>query len=218
MLGTTIRESNRVRSSSVTSTITSLSSIEISIGVVISNSIGVGVGRRFIGVSWGMVGGSSMDNWGMVCGSSMDNWGMVGRGSMIDWSMSYWVSNSMSNWVGNSMSNSMSKSMSNGVSNNTSSTMKTVGRVSYSSNSSSKSLGLSGASVFSLVWLGDRLVGNLASWTAMITSSNYWTMNSMAKMSSKELRGSSSNCKDCTQTNKSLHIVVLSFDDRLIPM
>merc|ERR1711892_546668 len=136
MLGTTIRESNRVRSSSVTSTITSLSSIEISIGVVIRNSIGVGVGRRFIGVSWGMVGwssmdnwgmvgGSSMDNWGMVCGSSMDNWGMVGRGSMIDWSMSYWVSNSMSNWVGNSMSNSMSKSMSNGVSNNTSSTMKT---------------------------------------------------------------------------------------------
>jgi len=131
--------------------------------------------------NWGMVGGSSMDNWGMVCGSSMDNWGMVGRGSMIDWSMSYWVSNSMSNWVGNSMSNSMSKSMSNGVSNNTSSTMKTVGRVSYSSNRSSKSLGLSGASVFSLVWLGDRLVGNLASWTAMITSSNYWTMSDHPK-------------------------------------
>merc|ERR1712106_968473 len=93
--------------------------------------------------NWGMVGGSSMDNWGMVGGSSMDNWSMVGRSSMVDWSMS----------------------------NNTSSTMKTVGRVSYSSNRSSKSLGLSGASVFSPMWLGDRLVGNLASWTAMIASS-----------------------------------------------
>merc|ERR1712123_185230 len=156
MLSTTIRESNRVRSNSVTSTITSLSSIEIRIGVVISNGIGVGVGRRLIRVSW-----SSMDNWGMVGWSSMDNWSMVGRSSMVDWSMS----------------------------NNTSSTMKTVGRVSYSSNRSSKSLGLSGASVFSLVWLGDRLVGNLASWTAMITSSYYRTVESMTKMSSEELRG-----------------------------
>merc|ERR1712106_1102852 len=151
MLGTTIRESNRVRSNSVTSTITSLSSIEIRIGVVISNGIGVGVGRRLIRVSW----------------SSMDNWGMV------DWSMS----------------------------NNTSSTMKTVGRVSYSINRSSKSLGLSGASVFSLVWLGDRLVGNLASWTAMITSSYYWTMNSMTKMSSKELRGGRSSNKEGGKTH-----------------
>ena len=59
-----------------------------------------------------------------------------------------------------------------GMSNNTSSTMKTVGRVSYSSNTSSKGLGLSGTSVFSLVWLGDRLVGYLASWTSMITTTS----------------------------------------------
>merc|ERR1712106_1031893 len=160
MLGTTIRESNRVRSSSVTSTITSLSSIEISIGVVISNGIGVGVGRRLIRVSW-----SSMDNWGMVCGSSMDNWGMVGGSNMDNWGMV--GGSSMDNWSMVGRSSMVDWSMSN----NTSSTMKTVGRVSYSSNRSSKSLGLSGASVFSLVWLGDRLVGNLASWTAMIASS-----------------------------------------------
>merc|ERR1712106_1032717 len=159
--------------------------------------------------NWGMVGGSSMDNWGMVGGSSMDNWSMVGGSSMDNGGMV--GGSSMDNWSMVGGSSMVDWSMSN----NTSSTMKTVGRVSYSSNRSSKSLGLSGASVFSLVWLGDRLVGNLASWTAMITSSNYWTMNSMAKMSSKKLRGSSGNCKDCTQTNKSLHIVVLSFDDRL---
>merc|ERR1712106_1144718 len=176
MLSTTIRESNRVRSNSVTSTITSLSGIEIRIGVVMSNCIGVGVWRRLIRVSW-----SSMDNWGMVGGSSMDNWSMVGGSSMVDWSMS----------------------------NNTSSTMKTVGRVSYSSNRSSKSLGLSGASVFSLVWLGDRLVGNLASWTAMIASSYYWTMDSMTKMSSKELRGSRSSNKEGGKTHNDLHDVLV---------
>jgi len=60
--------------------------------------------------------------------------------------MSDRVSHSMSNWVSNSMSN--------WVSNNSLGTMKTVGRVSHGSDSSSESLGLSGASVFSLVWLG----------------------------------------------------------------
>jgi len=52
------------------------------------------------------------------------------------------------------MSHRVSHSMSNWVSNNSLGTMKTVGRVSHGSDSSSESLGLSGASVFSLVWLG----------------------------------------------------------------
>ena len=131
MLGTAIRKSNRVRSSSITSTITSLSSIEVGIGVVISNSISVGVRRRLIRISrLSVVGRGGMDNRGVVGRGSMDNRSMVGRSCMVDW----------------------------GMSNNTSSTMKTVGRVSYSSNTSSKGLGLSGTSVFSLVWLGDRLV------------------------------------------------------------
>ena len=71
--------------------------------------------------------------------------------------------------------------MSNWVSNNSPGTMKTVRRVSHSSNSGSKSLWLGGASVFSLVWLWHRLVGNLASWTSMITSSNYWSISRMTK-------------------------------------
>ena len=99
--------------------------------------------------------------------------------------------------------------MGNRVGKDSLSTMKTVGRVSYSSNSSSKSLGLSGASVFSLVWLGDRLVGNLASWTAMIASSYYWTMDSMTKMSSKELRGSRSSNKEGGKTHNDLKICEL---------
>merc|ERR1719500_1130359 len=86
MLGTAIRKSNRVGSCSIASTITSLSSVECSLGVVISNSVSVGVGRRNIRVSWlSMIGRSSMVSWG-----SMDNRGMIGR-SMGN---SNWMSNS----------------------------------------------------------------------------------------------------------------------------
>jgi len=156
MLGTAIRKSNRVRSLGIASTITCLSSLEVGVGVVISYSIGVGVGGDLIRVgrgsmdnrgmvSWGsMDNGGSMDNRGMVGwggvdnGGSVDNRGVVSRGSvdnrggMID----------RGSMVGRSMSKDSLSSM------------KTVRRVSNSSNSSSKSLGLSGASVLSLVRLG----------------------------------------------------------------
>merc|ERR1712128_286753 len=100
MLGTAIRKSNGVRSSSVTGTITSLSSIESRLGVVISNSVGVGVRRRLIRVSWlSVVGRSSVDNGDVIGWSSMDNrgvvdnWGMVDNGGMISWgSMVNWSS------------------------------------------------------------------------------------------------------------------------------
>merc|ERR1712128_104167 len=132
MLGTAIRKSNGVRSSSVTSTITSLSSVEVGLGVVIGNSIGVSVRRRLIGVSngsmdkRGMVSWGCMDKRGMVSRGGMDYWGMVDRGSMVGWAMTK----------------------------NSPSSMKTVRRVSNSSNTGSESLGLDGASVFSLEWLG----------------------------------------------------------------
>jgi len=116
MLGTAIRKSNGVRSSSVTGTITSLSSIESRLGVVISNSVGVGVRRRLIRVSWlsvvgwsrvdnrgviswssvdnrGVIGWGSMDNRGMISRGMVDNWGMVDNGGMISWgSMVNWSS------------------------------------------------------------------------------------------------------------------------------
>jgi len=96
-----------------------------------------------------MIGRSSMNNRGMVSRGSVDNWGsmdnwggmdnggMVGRSSMDNWGMI-----NRSSVVGRSMSN------------NSLSAMKTVRRVSHCGNSSSESLGLSGASVLSLVWLG----------------------------------------------------------------
>jgi len=136
MLGTAIRKSNRVRSLSIASTITGLSSVEVGVGVVISNSVGVSVGGGLIRVGRGMVSGGSMDNrgsvdnrgmisWGgMYNRSSVDNRGMVSRGSvdyrggMVD--------------RGSMVSRSMSK--------DSLGSMKTVRRVSDSGNSSSESL------------------------------------------------------------------------------
>ena len=143
MLGTAIRKSNRVRSSSVTSTITSLSSVEVGLGVVISNSIGVSVRRRLIRVSNGSMDKWCMDNRGMVSWCCMDKRGMVGWGCMDKRGMISWSGmvdrGSMVGWA-------MTK--------NSPSSMKTVRRVSNGSNTGSESLGLNGASVFSLVWLG----------------------------------------------------------------
>merc|ERR1719481_1936498 len=126
MLGTAIRKVDRVGTFYNTSTIIGLSLVEGSTRVVISNSIGVRVGRDFSKVRLGISTNSMVSN----------NWGMVDNRSMCN---SNWVSNSMSNSVSKSMSNRMSNSMSNWVSNNTSSSMKTVRRVSYGSNSSSES-------------------------------------------------------------------------------
>jgi len=100
MLGTAVRESHGVGSSSIASTITSLSSVESSLGVVISNSVGVSVRGGLIGISWlSMVGRGVVDNRGVVSGSSVDNrdvvdnLGVVGRGSMVDnWGMVSWGS------------------------------------------------------------------------------------------------------------------------------
>merc|ERR1712088_784289 len=120
MLGAAIRESNRVRSLSISITISSLGSVEVGVGVVISNSVGVSVRRWLIRVGRGM----------------------VSRGSMVDW--------------GSMVSRSMSK--------HSLGSMKTVRRISNSSNSCAESLGLDGAPVLPLVWLGHGLVGHLASW------------------------------------------------------
>merc|ERR1719500_239114 len=104
MLGTAIRKSNRVGTLSISGTITSLGSVEVGVGIVISNSICVSVRRGLIRVSTlsisldyrGMVGRGSVDNWGMVSWGSMDNWGMVSWGSMDNWGMVGW--GSMDNW------------------------------------------------------------------------------------------------------------------------
>merc|ERR1719208_653802 len=69
MLDTSIGKSNGVRSSNVGGTIRLLLSIEVSLGVVISNSVGEGVGGDLIGVLLGLVGNSR----GVVSWSSLHN-------------------------------------------------------------------------------------------------------------------------------------------------
>merc|ERR1712123_539329 len=105
MLGTAVGKSNIVRSRHNTGSISSLSSVEVSLGVVISNSVGVGV--RLINMGRLNIRGCGMVSrgWG-VCRGGMDDRGMVN--SMSDWVgnesvVSNWVGNKsvVSNWVGN---------------------------------------------------------------------------------------------------------------------
>merc|ERR1719347_1145087 len=95
MLGTAVREVDRVGTFYNTSTIIGLSLVEGSTRVVISNSIGVRVGRDFSKVRLGISTNSMSNNWGMVDNRSMCN--------------SNWVSNSY--WVSNSMVKSMTKQL-----------------------------------------------------------------------------------------------------------
>merc|ERR1719316_1918512 len=130
VLGATIGKSNIIRSGDNTVSISSLSGVEVSLRVVISNSILVSVRLISIGrfsISSSLVDNrGSMDNWGMVDNwSSMDNWSnsmgnWVSNNRVVD-SVGYWVGNSMSyrvsnNWVCNSMSYWVSNSMGNWVS------------------------------------------------------------------------------------------------------
>ena len=171
MLGTAIRKSNGVRSSSVTGTITSLSSIESRLGVVISNSVGVGVRRRLIRVSWlSVVGRSSVDNGGVISWSSVDNrgvigwgvvdnWGMVDNGGMISWgSMVNWSSMDNRGMISRGVMDNRGGMVSSKMSDWSVSTvcwldLRKSLRVIYLMDrgvGSSKSLGLDNASLFSI--------------------------------------------------------------------
>merc|ERR1719346_728225 len=147
MLDSAVGKVDRVFSINNTSSIIVLSLLESSTGVVISNSIGLRVWGRLSKVisnissmDWGMVSWGSMHsmvNWGMGNNwGSMDNWGMDG---MVDWSM-----DSMDSMGDNSISS-----------------VKSVGGISNNSGVGSESLALGGGSVFSLVWLADRLMADL---------------------------------------------------------
>ena len=69
MLDTSIGKSNRVRSGDVAGTIGLLLSVEVGLGVVISDGVGEGVGGNLIGVGLGLVGGGR----GVVSGSGVSN-------------------------------------------------------------------------------------------------------------------------------------------------
>ena len=102
MLGTAIRKVDRVGTFYNTSTIIGLSLVEGSTRVVISNSIGVRVGRGLSKVRLGISTNSMVSN----------NWGMVDNRSMCNsdrMSNSFWVCNSYSMSKSNSTMKSMSK-------------------------------------------------------------------------------------------------------------
>merc|ERR1712012_1273569 len=85
VLDSAIGKSNRVGSGNVGGTIRLLLSVEVSLGVVISNSVGEGVGRDLIrvllslvGWSRGVVGWSSLhNNWSNNWGGLHNNWSSV---------------------------------------------------------------------------------------------------------------------------------------------
>merc|ERR1711887_508549 len=147
MLGTAIRKSNRVRSRDSSCTISSLFSIESSIGVVISNSVSVGVRGRLIRVSWlsSMVSWGNLDNRG-----SVDNRGsMVSRGSMHH-RISMVSRSSMDNWGMDSMDGMSNRSM---HSMDTVSNRSVHGMNSMSSNRDNSSMSNSNRLVSTNSWL-----------------------------------------------------------------
>jgi len=103
-------------------------------------------------VSWG-----SVDNWGMISWGSVDgvvDWGMDSVGNNWGSVVKEWGSmDSMVNW-GMDGVDSMGD---NGIS-----SVKSVGGISNNSGVGAESLALGGGSVFSLVWLADRLMADLS--------------------------------------------------------
>merc|ERR1719288_746161 len=164
MLDSAIRKVDRVFSINNTGSIIVLSLVESSTRVVISNSIGVRVWGRLSKVisnisslDWGMVSWGSMDNWGMISWGSVDgvvDWGMDSVGNNWGSVVEEWGSmDSMVNW-GMDGVDSMGD---NGIS-----SVKSVGGISNNSSVGTESLALGGRSVFSLVWLADRLMADLS--------------------------------------------------------
>jgi len=87
LLDSAVRKGNSVRSLDIAGTIRGLLGVEVGLGVVISNGIGVGVGGDLIGVSLGLVGrgggmvSRGMNHRGSIGGSSVDSMG-YNRGSV----------------------------------------------------------------------------------------------------------------------------------------
>ena len=112
MLDSAVGKSNRVGALGIAGTIGGLLSIEVGLGVVISHSVGEGVGRDLIGVFLGLVsGGGLVSNRGRgISGGSLHNHGGNDGGSvdgvgdnrgMVD----HWVDGVVSNWVDGVVSN-----------------------------------------------------------------------------------------------------------------
>jgi len=102
LLDSTIGESHSVGSLDIAGTIGGLLSIEVRLGVVVSNGVGVGVGGDLISVGLGLVSWSRSISWGSV-DSVSHNWGSVDSMSK-DWSVDGVMDRGMDEWsMGNSV-------------------------------------------------------------------------------------------------------------------
>jgi len=162
VLDSAVRKGNRVRSGDVGGTIGLLLSVEVGLGVVISDGVGEGVGGNLISIdlSRGVVSrGGVGNNGGVIGGGSMDSVSND-RGGMDS------VSNSvMSNSVmgeANSVVGERGVDGVNSVGNNSISSVKSVGGISHDSGVGSEGLALGGGPVLSLVGLAHGLVAHLA--------------------------------------------------------
>ena len=105
VLDSAIGKSHGVSTLDIAGTIGGLLSIEVGLGVVISHSVGEGVGGNLIGVFLGMVsGGGLVSNrgWG-ISGCSLHNHGGNNR-SVMDGMVDNWVNSMMGNWMNRMMS------------------------------------------------------------------------------------------------------------------
>jgi len=78
LLDSAVGKGNSVGTLDIAGAIRGLLGVEVGLGVVISNSVGVGVGGDLIGVSLSLVGGGG----GVVSGGGVDNGGSVGGGGV----------------------------------------------------------------------------------------------------------------------------------------
>jgi len=168
VLDPAVRKVDRVLAINNTGAIIVLSLLEGSSGVVISNSVCVGVGRDLRQVISNISG--VMGHRGVVSRGGVNHRGVIGGGSMDSVSNDRGGMDSVSNSV---MSNSvMGEANSvvgergvdgvNSVGNNSISSVKSVGGISHDSGVGSEGLALGGGPVLSLVGLAHGLVAHLA--------------------------------------------------------
>jgi len=219
MLDPAVRKSHRVGAILVGKAIARLSSLEVGVGVVISDGVVVGVGGNLVSVDLSNGVGNSVGNHrGMVSRGSVDHGGMVGRGSVDQ--RGGMGNNSMSNesMSNNSVSNNSVSNNSvsyESVSDNTGNTasMGNVGVVRDSSHGGSEGLGLDSRPVLSLVRLRDGLVGGLSGTNSnnSVMSNNTMANNSMSNqaVTGEDLGGAVGSHHQGGDTEEGLHVAGL---------
>merc|ERR550534_3017126 len=164
VLDPAVGKGNRVSSGDVAGTIGLLLSVEGGLGVVISDSVGEGVGGNPISIdlSRGMVAGGGVHHRGMVGGGGVHHRGVVRGGGVDGVSDDGGVDGVGNSVVSEAVVGERGVDGVNSVGNNSISSVKSVGGISHDGGVGSESLALGGGPVLSLVGLAHGLVAHLA--------------------------------------------------------